>query len=92
MTEKTEESVRDYAPPGELPERAYMDLHEQVQALDEAGLLIRVDVPINKDTELHPLMRWQFSRRHRRKGSRSAMLFTERRRQQGQEALRTSPS
>ena len=25
-----------------------------------AGLLVRVDRPINKDTELHPLVRWQF--------------------------------
>ena len=24
------------------------------------GLLIRIDRPINKDTELHPLVRWQF--------------------------------
>ena len=25
-----------------------------------AGLLVRIDRPINKDTELHPLVRWQF--------------------------------
>ena len=25
-----------------------------------AGLLLRIDRPINKDTELHPLVRWQF--------------------------------
>src|SRR4029077_16902226 len=24
------------------------------------GLLVRIDRPINKDTELHPLVRWQF--------------------------------
>lgn len=28
--------------------------------LEAAGLLVRIDRPINKDTELHPLMRWQF--------------------------------
>jgi 4-hydroxy-3-polyprenylbenzoate decarboxylase len=28
--------------------------------LDAQGLLVRVDRPINKDTELHPLVRWQF--------------------------------
>ncbi|HZD66739.1 MAG TPA: UbiD family decarboxylase [Acidimicrobiales bacterium] len=38
----------------------YPDLHDHVRALEEAGLLIRVTRPINKDTELHPLVRWQF--------------------------------
>ena len=28
--------------------------------LEANGLLVRVDRPINKDTELHPLVRWQF--------------------------------
>src|SRR3981081_2621021 len=28
--------------------------------LEAAGLLVRIDRPINKDTELHPLVRWQF--------------------------------
>lgn len=40
--------------------RAYRDLHEHLAVLDKAGLLITVDRPINKDTELHPLVRWQF--------------------------------
>src|SRR5476651_2578160 len=40
--------------------RAYPDLHDHVRALDKAGLLVIVDRPINKDTELHPLVRWQF--------------------------------
>jgi UbiD family decarboxylase len=38
----------------------YTDLHEHLAALDRAGLLITVDRAINKDTELHPLVRWQF--------------------------------
>jgi len=38
----------------------YTDLHEHLAALDRAGLLITVNRPINKDTELHPLVRWQF--------------------------------
>ena len=38
----------------------YPDLHDHIRALDAAGLLIRVDRPINKDTEMHPLVRWQF--------------------------------
>lgn len=36
------------------------NLKVHLEALDEAGLLVRVDRPINKDTELHPLVRWQF--------------------------------
>src|SRR5258705_13173504 len=28
--------------------------------LEERGLVVRVDRPINKATELHPLARWQF--------------------------------
>jgi 4-hydroxy-3-polyprenylbenzoate decarboxylase len=37
-----------------------LDYQEHLAALDAAGLLVRVDRPINKDTELHPLVRWQF--------------------------------
>ena len=36
------------------------DFQEHLAALDKAGLLVRVDKPINKDTELQPLVRWQF--------------------------------
>ena len=39
---------------------AYPDLHDRIRALEEKGLLIRVTRPINKDTEMHPLVRWQF--------------------------------
>ena len=31
-----------------------------MRKLEAAGLLLRIDRPINKDTELHPLVRWQF--------------------------------
>ncbi|HEX5867490.1 MAG TPA: UbiD family decarboxylase [Beijerinckiaceae bacterium] len=37
-----------------------VDLQEHVARLEERGLLVRVERPINKDTELHPLVRWQF--------------------------------
>lgn len=57
------------------PKRAYRDLHEHLKALDEAGLLITVDRPINKDTELHPLVRWQF-RGGIAEPDRKAFLFT----------------
>ena len=40
--------------------RDYADLHEHVLALARAGLLVIVDEPINKDTEMHPLVRWQY--------------------------------
>ena len=42
------------------PPRPPRDLHEHLAALDAAGLLVRVDREINKDTQLQPLARWQF--------------------------------
>ena len=61
-------------PAATLP-RAYPDLHDHVDALRKAGLLIVVDRPINKDTEMHPLVRWQF-RGGIREEDRRAFLFT----------------
>lgn len=55
--------------------RAYRDLHEHLAELDRQGLLITVDRPINKDTELHPLVRWQF-RGGIAEPDRKAFLFT----------------
>ena len=55
--------------------RAYPDLHDHVAALDAAGLLIKVDRPIDKDTEMHPLVRWQFRGGIAEK-DRRAFLFT----------------
>ena len=40
--------------------RGYSDLQEHLEALDAAGLLLTVDEPVNKDTEMVPLVRWQF--------------------------------
>ena len=40
--------------------RPTLDFQAHLAALEQAGLLVRVDRPINKDTELHPLVRWQF--------------------------------
>ena len=57
------------------PDRTYPDLHEHIEALDRAGLLIRVDRAINKDTEIHPLVRWQF-RGGIPEDQRKAFLFT----------------
>ncbi len=39
---------------------AYSDLHEHLKTLEARGLLRRVTQPINKDTEMHPLVRWQY--------------------------------
>jgi 4-hydroxy-3-polyprenylbenzoate decarboxylase len=38
----------------------YRDFREHLKALEEHGKLIRVKREINKDTELMPLVRWQF--------------------------------
>ncbi len=38
----------------------YRDFREHLKALEERGKLIRVQREINKDTELMPLVRWQF--------------------------------
>src|SRR5882724_2437096 len=56
-------------------ERSYPDLHDHIRTLDEAGLLIKVDREINKDTEMHPLVRWQFRGGIAEK-DRKAFLFT----------------
>ena len=45
---------------GHIGARPPRDLREQIAALDAAGLLTRIDRPINKDTQLQPLARWQF--------------------------------
>ena len=57
------------------PSRSYPDLHDHICALDKAGLLIKVGRPINKDTEMHPLVRWQFRGGIEEK-DRKAFLFT----------------
>lgn len=36
------------------------DFQEHLALLEKQGLLVRIDKPINKDTELQPLVRWQF--------------------------------
>src|SRR3954451_16306512 len=56
--------------------RDYADLHEHVLALARAGLLVIVDEPINKDTEMHPLVRWQY-RGGIAEPERKAFLFTQ---------------
>lgn len=38
----------------------YPDLRAHLKTLEEKGLLVRVKRQINKDTEMHPLVRWGF--------------------------------
>ncbi len=46
-----------------------------MKALEAAGLLVTVDRAIDKDTEMHPLVRWQFRGGIAEK-DRKAFLFT----------------
>ena len=57
------------------PKRGYADLHDHIKRLEAADLLYRIDEPINKDTEMHPLVRWQF-RGGIPEANRKAFLFT----------------
>lgn len=54
---------------------AIPDLQTHLASLEDAGLLHRVDRPVNKDTELHPLVRWQY-RGGVPEAERRAFLFT----------------
>jgi 4-hydroxy-3-polyprenylbenzoate decarboxylase len=52
----------------------FKDVREHLAALDAAGLLVRVERQVNKDTQLHPLVRLQF--RGLPENERKAFLFT----------------
>jgi UbiD family decarboxylase len=52
-----------------------LDFQSHVAALEARGLLLRIERAINKDTELHPLVRWQFQGGLREE-ERRAFLFT----------------
>ena len=53
--------------------KPYEDLRELIRVLEENGKLLRIRKEINKDTELHPLVRWQF--RGLKEEQRKAFLF-----------------
>jgi len=55
--------------------RGYPDLHDHVLELARKGLLHVIEEPINKDTEMHPLVRWQY-RGGIPEAQRKAFLFT----------------
>ncbi|MCX7312162.1 MAG: UbiD family decarboxylase, partial [Alphaproteobacteria bacterium] len=71
----TTKPKRKSGAPAKSKKASYPDLHDHVRALEKAGQLIRVDRPINKDTEMHPLVRWQFRGGIEEK-DRKAFLFT----------------
>jgi 4-hydroxy-3-polyprenylbenzoate decarboxylase len=52
VTDKARAAAKTNAPPS--------DFQQHLAVLEAQGLVTRVDRPINKDTELHPLVRWQF--------------------------------
>jgi len=51
----------------------YKDVREHLKALDERDKLVRITKQINKDTQLMPLVRWQFRGLEEKK--RKAFLF-----------------
>lgn len=74
MSARKDPLARFVARAGEPPRR-YPDLHDHIRALAREKLLVVVDEPINKDTEMHPLVRWQF-RGGVEERDRKAFLFT----------------
>jgi UbiD family decarboxylase len=57
------------------PTRNYPDLHDHLDALRAKNLLVTVDEKIDKDAELHPLVRWAFVGGMKEE-ERKAFLFT----------------
>jgi 4-hydroxy-3-polyprenylbenzoate decarboxylase len=68
----TGQAIRPCAKEG-LMASYWPTLGKYVEGLEQAGKLVRVTVPINKDTELHPLVRLQF--RGLPESQRKAFLF-----------------
>jgi UbiD family decarboxylase len=58
-----------------VTQKAPADLQEHIARLTERGLLTRISRRIDKDSELHPLARWQFQGGLREE-DRRAFLFT----------------
>jgi UbiD family decarboxylase len=58
-----------------MPDREYRDLHQHLELLKSRDLLWTIDEPVDKDAEMHPLVRWQF-RGGIAQDQRKAFLFT----------------
>jgi UbiD family decarboxylase len=52
-----------------------LDFQDHLARLEAQGLLRRIERPVNKDTELHPLVRWQFQG-GLKEDERRAFVFT----------------
>jgi len=63
------------APEKPVAARGYPDLHEHLEELKKRGLLLEIDRAVDKDAELHPLVRWQFVG-GMDEAERKAFLFT----------------
>jgi 4-hydroxy-3-polyprenylbenzoate decarboxylase len=70
-----DDSMQEHRAPALKSTRPRFDFQEHLADLEAEGLLVRVARPINKDTELHPLVRWQFLGGIP-EGRRRAFLFT----------------
>jgi 4-hydroxy-3-polyprenylbenzoate decarboxylase len=57
MLDKSADLKRNRA---QTPAGPRLDFQAHLADLEAAGLVVRIDRAINKDTELHPLVRWQF--------------------------------
>src|SRR6476646_857677 len=53
----------------------YADLRQHLDLLRREGLLLTIDRPVDKDAELHPLVRWQYVGGIQ-EDERKAFLFT----------------
>ncbi|HEY6994686.1 MAG TPA: UbiD family decarboxylase [Xanthobacteraceae bacterium] len=71
MLDISAEARRSQRPPAGPP----LDFQSHLALLEARGLLVRVERAINKDTELHPLVRWQFQG-GLAEDQRRAFLFT----------------
>src|SRR3954452_18564990 len=71
MLDVSADPRRSARPPAGPP----LDFQAHLAALEARGLLVRIDRAINKDTELHPLVRWQFQG-GLAEDQRRAFLFT----------------
>ena len=58
-----------------VAKRGYPDLREHLEELRKRGLLLEIDRAVDKDAELHPLVRWQFVG-GMDEAERKAFLFT----------------
>lgn len=72
----TRGSLDQFAAVAGEPERGYPDLRDHLRNLLAADRLHVIDEPINKDSEMHPLVRWQY-RGGIGEADRKAFLFTD---------------